>query len=684
MEPTRQARTSGFDGATLDRGVMAFAVFTLLSHVSVLLGAGLDSLLLASAAAALVGIGFWLKRAKGAGSAANTPPGLSGSDPEPPATSPGRFGIPLAVLALSLCAIGAYALADSLMGYWGCALAASALSLLRGPQGVPGLAGEVRVSGAERAGIWALGALCALAVAFTQRGDADDAFYLNLVVAAVDHPSAPLLAGDTLHGFANVPMALPVFQLLSSEILRAGLARLTGLDAITLVHVLLPPLCALLIPLAWARLTMLLLPRRWFWVLLLILAQFFLLGDGQASHGDFALLRLQQGKSLLLHIALPLVAVYAFEFARAPSTTAWLRLAAGQIAAVGLSTSALWLAPAAAALAWGAALSLSDSRPLGRRIRDAASALAASLYPLAAAVWLRADTLRAFRESAHPPESLDWSAQRTLEHALEFVAGGEPITLLILFSLIAAPLAASNPLFRRYAALSGFAFFGFFFNPLWANWVAGNITGPDTYFRIFWLLPLPLLVAAVLSAPLESGAREATRMPRWLRGGAALAAALSLLVLPRTYTLSAQKGVRHGRPGPRMASGEWLAAERISGWAREGENVLAPLQVSRWIPLNPHSPSPLMVRELHLDLLLDRLGAAELERRRALTHLVGGALRLDDGGDLLADAVAEYPLKAVCLGGPALAWPELRGALRRSGLRVALRDPDYEIWIRDP
>ena len=33
-------------------------------------------------------------------------------------------------------------------------------------------------------------------------------------MAAAGDPSAPLLAGDTLHGYADVPIGLPVFRVL--------------------------------------------------------------------------------------------------------------------------------------------------------------------------------------------------------------------------------------------------------------------------------------------------------------------------------------------------------------------------------------------------------------------------------------------------------------------------------------
>ena len=58
-----------------------------------------------------------------------------------------------------------------------------------------------------------LSIVCALTVAVSHRANEDDAFYLNMAVAAADAPAAPLLAGDTLHGYDDVPMDLPVFRI---------------------------------------------------------------------------------------------------------------------------------------------------------------------------------------------------------------------------------------------------------------------------------------------------------------------------------------------------------------------------------------------------------------------------------------------------------------------------------------
>lgn len=672
MKPENQlSYTPG--GRALDTAVFGFAVFTLLCHVAVGLQLGLDTLIQISILALLLGIGVrigWGRRdprtepTTRAASSPNGIPTLSG----------------LSLLILALVGVGLHWGLDSIWGYWVCAAVGCVIVLARETRSHP-QSPEVQVGRFERTSLWGLGVLCALTALAAHHGDADDAFYVNLSVWALDHPDAPLLPGDTLHGFDGIAMSLPVFKLLSYEIFQAAFARLSGLPALDVVHLCFPPLIALLIPFVWARLASLLVPSRWLIVVGLMIAQLFFLGDGHASYGDFGLLRLQQGKTVLLLIALPLIAYYGIRFGLAPSLSRGLLLAAAQIAAVGLSTTALWLGPTTGFLAVCAATTLGDTHWL-RTGRTVLLGLMTSLYPLALALFMRSATLRAFSEAVHPLPSLEWSSHELMTHALDLLAGPDQVARLILFCLIAVLAIPGTALFRRYMAVTVGAFFLFFFDPWLARFVSHQITGADTYFRVFWVLPLPLIIASVLSAPLAVG----TSLPEGRRRGLTVATcvgALALLIwLPGTHTLSSANEVRLGWPGPKVPIRELAMAQRVVETSHEGDFILTPPLISRWIPLFQDHPAPLMVRAMYLDRLHERLGAEELIERRLLTQLVGGQTAGGNGPERLAGAVSRYPLNAVLLSGPALANPELRRILIDSPLSVDFRDADYELWVR--
>src|SRR6185369_3247695 len=97
-------------------------------------------------------------------------------------------------------------------------------------------------------------------------------------------------------------------------------------------------------------------------------------------YGNFAFVRLWQGKSIVLSVFMPLVYENALRFAARPGRRDWMMLMAAQIAAVGVSSSALWLAPVGAAVALCCAV-----RPSWRGIGVVLLGMLASVYVLAAA-----------------------------------------------------------------------------------------------------------------------------------------------------------------------------------------------------------------------------------------------------------------------------------------------------------
>ena len=91
------------------------------------------------------------------------------------------------------------------------------------------------------------------------------------------------------------------------------------------------------------------------------------------------------GKGVFLSVALPLIYAYSLRFAVQPTLRGWLLLGASQIAAVGLTSSALWTAPVSALLALAAAF-----RPSPQSLKIAAIGVLSSVYVLVQAALLRA------------------------------------------------------------------------------------------------------------------------------------------------------------------------------------------------------------------------------------------------------------------------------------------------------
>lgn len=662
-----------------DAGVLGLALFTLCAHLAVGLGLSLDALLaLAAAAGAAAVFVAWRRRATGgvtAGPAAD-------ADPSEPGSRPPARGARAAVLAAGAACAGGLWLDLPLPEVWGLAAVAVGFACAREILASPEPASPAAASFRRPARLlFGLAGLCAAVALCASRPDADDSFYLNLAVAAADAPAAPLLAGDTLHGVPGAPLTLPIYRVHSLELLEAGLSRLTGRPVLDVAHLWVPAVLALFLPFLLARLLRRLAPRAWLPATVVALGV--LLFGGAAGHGwaDFGLLRLHQGKGILLTIGLPAVVLYALDFARHGGARRFLRLAAAQVAAIGISASALWLAPLVAGPALLAGLPALRGTAAAARI---ALGAAASAYPLAAGLALRADTVAAFRDAAIPGPESALSSLQLAQQALRAVLGPGASAALAFFFAVSAWSFAVSTSARRLCAFSAASAL-LFWNPFAADWIAAQLTSAVTYWRVLWLLPMPLLVAVALTAPLERSGPSPDRRAKLATSiGCLLVFGGWLLASPRALTVSPANGVHLGAPGWKVPASEFEIARVIADAAGPGEPVLAPQRVAPWIPTLHHHPDPLVVRVEYLPVLYDILGPVELQRRMTLMRLVSGRRADPRAVPMLRSALMEDGLRVVALAKAAIRGPQLPALLRETGFQKIHENADYEVWRREP
>lgn len=292
-----------------------------------------------------------------------------------------RATVGCGVVAALLLAVNAHILWPLIAALWlASAIAGTTWAVLRLRRSPPDRsAAGVPVSSAAQSRtdtIVALGWAFALAVlsTFTLYPNPDDLYYVNLSQWVVDHGTYP--TRDTI--FSNLAYPMSSWPPMASyDPLVGTLARLGGVHAATVVYIVVPPVATFLSVLALWRLL-----RAWrvkALALTLSLALLFLLFDGgwgYAAPGNLFVIRLWQGKVILLCLLVPTLLVYALRFAERPT---WARagwLFAGGIAAVGLTTTAMFLVPI---------LAVGGAAPLWRRPALALRGFVAmAAYPLAA------------------------------------------------------------------------------------------------------------------------------------------------------------------------------------------------------------------------------------------------------------------------------------------------------------
>ena len=349
--------------------------------------------------------------------------------------------------------------------------------------------------------LWVVAAAGVVLMLISHRPDADDAFYVNVAVAAADVPGRALLSEDTMHGIPGLPLYLPVYRVHSYELLNGALAYLSGIPAIYSFHWLSAAFAALLVPLAHAKLFRILSPQRWLATVATLVFVLVAVGETHRWYGNFSFVRMWQGKAIFLFVFTPLVYAYALRFALRPNLRDWAMLAMAQIAAVGCTSSALWAAPAGAVMALCSAV-----RPSRHGLKTVVLGALASVYVLAAA-WLVRRSL-----DGTSTGSLSQGGQHAtpqlhgalVTNALVTVLGDSRLLTFGILALLTGWVFAPPGLSRRFALVFPLGVLLGLLNPSIADWVATNVTG-STYWRSMWALPLPIVMALMLTWPLHLG-----------------------------------------------------------------------------------------------------------------------------------------------------------------------------------
>ncbi len=567
-------------------------------------------------------------------------------------------------LALAASAAAAFVSGRPILGWW--------LVLCAALLGALGMAGATRVrlafvGPARRCELMLCGLalIVGLAGMLADRVNFDDSLYVHVSVASIDRPDVPLLTEDTMHGLTGVAVRLPAHKVRAFELLHGAAALVSGVEPITIFHLLTPFLGAVLIPFAWARLFRLVAPRYWFAATLAIVAIYLGVGEANRWYSNFGIVRIWQGKSIFLAAFLPAVYAFAIEFAAKPSRRRWWLLFAAQSGCIGLTSSALWAAPLAAGL--GLITGLGRLRDGGRTL---VAGVAASSFVIATALVVRSDIAtmaRGLRVARVPDPG------RILSEAMTLVLGnGRMLVVSIVVLGCGWVFSPRGSMARRFAVVMSAVPLLIMLNPYAVGIVRGNTTGPD-YWRIFWAIPLPALIALVLVAPLRG------RRPPAFGWAATVALTAALVIFGTSYTaVGPRNQIRWRPPGLKVDRAAYELARRINEFVPEAAPVIVPTDVGRWIPTFRRHAYSVWVRDDYLSIPL-----TQQDERRLLATFADGADRSPAALRRFEEALIRYTIRAVCLRIDGAMGP-IQGVLTDAGFVRSFADEEVEIWVYRP
>lgn len=593
--------------------VYAFAAWTLACHAAVAAGWSFRTLTFLGPVAIAAGVGAWIAwgRTAAPGPASGAPPGFG---PIPPSLS---AKTPWPWLAAALGISAAYAASGDYRVFWALAIlymAGLLVVLRRGWADSP--PAPCPWTRAECLTLAALSVAAVLVVLAVHRPDADDAFFLAIPADALTHPGRAVLGHDPMYDDGPLPLLLPSYRVASLELLSGQLATLWGGAPVFWAHTILPALLASLLAPAWARMLRHVTRHRLI-ATATVLALMLLVGETHIALGNFAFVRLFQGKAALACLGVPLLYAAAWDYAAAGTARTWIALALAIVAALGLSSSALIVAP----LALGMALASAHAPGRTRRLL---LGLIPVLYPLAWGLALHGGTDRSIQDLASP--SFDTNAVASL------VLGPHGQYPLLL-GLLATGLFSPSPRQRWRLALLAAGAFALPLDPFFLILLKISPSLAAIDWRLTWTIPLLGLIAAGFG---DFCGWMWTRW-RW-RGAVAIAGvvAATLAVLAPYWTLRpASNHLFLAWGGPTAPPLSWALAREATATTPPGTALLAPEDIAVWIPAQIGHPPLVTVRDFYIRLLRRAMGPGEARDRQILGALVS------PGPDPTPDATAD-------------------------------------------
>ena len=651
---------------------VSFGLWTLSCHLTVALAGNLFTLLTIFLAALIAAWGGWFYLRVRSDASRH----LTFFEPEHRLAAATPSGtLPQGTLALALgaaCVIAfTYWRTADILWFWGLTLLFFGAGILL--DGSPKFSLRTcQRSWSAEAVLTALGVACALLTLYAHRSSSDDTVYVNMAVSVADHPHRPVLLYDTMLGVSDLKMHLPVYRLHAIEVLEGAISFLTGIPAIQVAHWVVPSLVAFLVPFALARFFRLI-GRHYLWPTLAVVAFYCLEGSAYSGFSNHAFVRLQHGKAIFLTLFVPLLLVLAVRCAHTPSPRRWLLLLLAQIGSIGLTSTGIWMAPLIAGLAM-----MSVWRPNWSHTKHLAIALTTSGYSLVAGLLVRGATQTALgsgHAQAFVPPIHHWP-----RNALVRVLGNHDMQAAVLASLLIGWILFRRRRFaRRFLLTYMLVFFVAPFNP----WLAPLVrTFSPFYWRIFWVLPVPLFVALSFDGLRVT---RGPRLTRWLSTAVTSSAFIALLLrLPAVGTLSRTNAVFiKSPPKLKVPTRDFAAAKQLNRLAATGSYVLAPTRVAVWVTTQHHHAFPLATKPKYLKGS-ELMPYSEVVDRRELVRIAEGS-RYDPASlRRFRAGLARYQLGAVCIYRRPKALSKLRPILSSVGFerRAVLRH--YEIWARKP
>jgi uncharacterized protein DUF6077 len=522
-----------------------------------------------------------------------------------------------------------------------------------------------------------IGALFAVAALVIVRPDADDVVLVNRSVWVEQH-GGQFPQRDTLFTNERLRSVRAEDPSPAIEPFIGLVARWTPLSAPSAAYLLVSPFVAFLGALALWRFVRAL--RARLPVIAVALAALYLAfgGSFHTSFGNFSFARAWQGKVIFLFVVVPLLWRHAIAWARDDDRGALALLVAGNVAAVGLTSTALFVAPPITVLGVVAGLRR-DRAPI-----QLGGMLLALAYPLGAALFalvvdpqpkvalLAAGAHFVAQVGQQPP--VDYTTGLSPGEPWYVVIGTGAVATIAGIGVFCGWLGVRERTARLALLLAPLGLLAGFLAPHVLHLLDAFSQGESVLWRAVWIVPVPALVGL-----LPGAIAVEDRNGRIGRGAVAVVAALVLVVAGAPIWAKRNGSVVDWRPQWDVAAADLRAASHLLSMSRPRDMVLAPESISAAIAIQNVDVKTINPR---LRYMSGRAAIRSFHRneRLLMSFSVQNGLDPASTGAFVA-SLKLLGVDTVCTR-PALDGTDVTNALQAAGFRSLGTDQQCHYWTR--
>ncbi|UCF81774.1 MAG: hypothetical protein JSV08_05005 [Acidobacteriota bacterium] len=515
---------------------------------------------------------------------------------------------------------------------------------------------------------------------------------LSFLAVRPDLDDVNLIGGRAVYFLANdtVPLDLnyhhnalvdfPVYYLLqfahTMDLLWGYFAYVGGLPVLDIFHFLGSFLGGMLIPAAWfLALSRFARPKNQLLVIagvIAILAYLAMDGETHRTFGNFAFVRIWQGKALLMSVFVPLFAAFSLDWFHRSSPYNWFKLFVLGMLAAGLTSTAVFLVPLLSlVLALGYVCAAGVSL---RTIKGLAGYFASLGYLVGVALYMRLLMDPAHMQIIGFEQGFPFTFLG--QHMLVFQGWLSRSSWTFYLTTVVSLMLLPRP-GKRFLAGWLISTIVLVLNPLAMSWIAYHLSTINAYWRLFYVLPFPLTVGIATSELLQNRKTSGLK-PAHLACAILLSLALVLNLSNKRFSVFVHYGFFTHKVDQLLEP----QAQKIIAASLPGP-MIAPYKYNSLIPMFTQKNPQICIREENHMLMHAAAANGQRElgesRGRAAAYVSG---QDEQGLEDLKEVLALPGLRNVVIDATMRDRPELQDALRQHGFSLREEEPSYLLFIR--